>query len=220
MTDRRITGAEARALREAATPGPWHVAPPGDPGMGEVQTEDGHYVAAPGDADANLMAAAPLLCLTVEALEAERDAALAEVLRQAAWDASETAFATAELRRERDAALTQVAALSDVLTGIEWSDSGGCPGCGHGLEDDGHAPECPVGRVLRDTEAVAREHDREVRGRALEEAADAMHAEADSRPLGDAAPDGPLAGASTYNILRHGERFLRARAAAERGGEE
>ena len=61
-------------------------------------------------------------------------------------------------------------------------------------------------------------HDREVRARALEEAADAMHAEADSRPLGDAAPDGPLAGASTYNILRHGERFLRARAAAERSG--
>ena len=50
-----------------------------------------------------------------ETAERERDAARAEILAQAAWDASETVFATAELRRERDAALAQVAALREAL---------------------------------------------------------------------------------------------------------
>lgn len=90
---KRYTGAEARALREAATAGPWHMehasgAPPGDewgevvsrlhpaggagapvPGMRLTWTRRGVGVLA--ERNARLIAAAPDLAATVEAMDAE-----------------------------------------------------------------------------------------------------------------------------------------------------
>jgi hypothetical protein len=93
---KRYTGAEARALREAATPG-----------ARDIETRRTRYnvirlpTGAPDDGgdllaecwsigDARLIAAAPDLAATVEALEAERDAERAAVvawLRERAGDA-------------------------------------------------------------------------------------------------------------------------------------
>ena len=53
----------------------------------------------------------------------------------------------------------------------------------------------------------------ELKRRAVLDAAEAMRAEAVNIPLGDAAPDGRLAGASTYNVMCHGEAWLRRYAA-------
>jgi hypothetical protein len=80
MTPRIISAAEARVLREAATPGPWHV---GRSALCDcwrrcvnVYAEHGEDVTRPcrsevSEADAPLLAAAPDLAATVEALHAE-----------------------------------------------------------------------------------------------------------------------------------------------------
>jgi len=80
MTHRIITAEEARALREAATPGPWHV---GRSALcdcwrpcANVYADQGEDVTRPcrsevSDGDAPLLAAAPDLAATVEALHAE-----------------------------------------------------------------------------------------------------------------------------------------------------
>lgn len=78
---RRITGEEARALREAATPGPWQVGvsalcPHRPNRCCNVYSENTSDVTATCGAgidglDAALIAAAPDLAFTVEALEAE-----------------------------------------------------------------------------------------------------------------------------------------------------
>lgn len=107
---KRYTGAEARALREAATAGPWHMehaskAPPGDewgevvsrlhpaggagapvPGMRLTWTRRGVGVLA--ERNARLIAAAPDLAATVEAMDAEiaeLRATLAAERKEAAW---------------------------------------------------------------------------------------------------------------------------------------
>ncbi len=92
MTPRIITADEARVLREAATPGPWRVtdydtvAPSIGCGGWDIAVVHGDDDGRPWDADdsepvaplplsdAALIAAAPDLAATVEALEAERDA--------------------------------------------------------------------------------------------------------------------------------------------------
>ena len=92
MSERIYTAAEARALREAATPGPWFTS--GDCQTGgldyltvEVPIGPTENVSAAvlasirrygrhknmAEGNAAILAAAPDLCLTVEALEAERD---------------------------------------------------------------------------------------------------------------------------------------------------
>jgi hypothetical protein len=102
MSRRIYTAAEAKALREAATPGPWFTS--GDCQTGgldyltvEVPIGPTENVSAAvlasirrygrhknmAEGNAAILAAAPDLCLTVEALEAERDR-LARIL---AWDA-------------------------------------------------------------------------------------------------------------------------------------
>lgn len=80
MTHRIITAEEARALREAATPGPWHV---GRSALCDclrpcvnVYADQGEDVTRPCrsevcEEDAPLLAAAPDLAATVEALHAE-----------------------------------------------------------------------------------------------------------------------------------------------------
>jgi len=80
MTHRTITAEEARTLREAATPGPWHV---GRSALCDclrkcvnVYADQGEDVTRPcrsevSDRDAQLLAAAPDLAATVEALHAE-----------------------------------------------------------------------------------------------------------------------------------------------------
>ena len=80
MTHRTITAEEARTLREAATPGPWHV---GRSALCDclrpcvnVYAEHGEDVTRPcrsdvSEGDAPLLAAAPDLAATVEALHAE-----------------------------------------------------------------------------------------------------------------------------------------------------
>ena len=79
-----ITAAQAKDLREAAREGPWSIGPTSDdPDMPEVAilAEDGTCPACAipymqpkhTASNAALIAAAPQLCLTVEALEAERD---------------------------------------------------------------------------------------------------------------------------------------------------
>ena len=80
MTHRIITAEEARTLREAATPGPWHV---GRSALCDclrpcvnVYAEHGEDVTRPcrsevSEGDAPLLAAAPDLAATVEALHAE-----------------------------------------------------------------------------------------------------------------------------------------------------
>lgn len=80
MTRRIITADEARVLREAATPGPWHVGRSAlcdclRPCM-NVYAEHGEDVTRPcrsevSEGDAPLLAAAPDLAATVEALHAE-----------------------------------------------------------------------------------------------------------------------------------------------------
>ena len=78
MSD-RISAAEARRLREAATPGPWeahtdHQGPKVWPTHGagvDCYIADCDPLHAEGNAA--LIAAAPTLAATVEALEAERD---------------------------------------------------------------------------------------------------------------------------------------------------
>ena len=80
MTD-RITATQARALREAATPGPWR-RPAATSTYVHAADCVVHSMLADGEremrdsqprwvADANLIAAAPDLCLAVEALEAD-----------------------------------------------------------------------------------------------------------------------------------------------------
>ena len=91
---RRYTGAEARALREAATDGPWEwrqfgreacdalVSPStwGGPGrgivldLGDAEPYENRHGECESVDDRALIAAAPDLAATVEALEAERDA--------------------------------------------------------------------------------------------------------------------------------------------------
>jgi hypothetical protein len=80
MTHRIITAEEARTLREAATPGPWHV---GRSALCDclrpcvnVYADQGEDVTRPcrsevSEGDAPLLAAAPDLAATVEALHAE-----------------------------------------------------------------------------------------------------------------------------------------------------
>jgi len=80
MTHRTITAEEASALRQAATPGPWHV---GRSALCDclrpcvnVYAEHGEDVTRPcrsevSEGDAPLLAAAPDLAATVEALHAE-----------------------------------------------------------------------------------------------------------------------------------------------------
>jgi hypothetical protein len=80
MTHRTITAEEARTLREAATPGPWHV---GRSALCDcfrkcvnVYADQGEDVTRPcrsevSEGDAPLLAAAPDLAATVEALHAE-----------------------------------------------------------------------------------------------------------------------------------------------------
>ena len=83
---RRITGAEALALKAAATPGPWaddyertsyvH-APPSSLGDGEWICEVNY---PSGAANAALLAAAPDLAESLAAAEAERDALRAKIV--------------------------------------------------------------------------------------------------------------------------------------------
>jgi hypothetical protein len=80
MTHRIITAEEARTLREAATPGPWHV---GRSALCDclrkcvnVYADQWEDVTRPcrsevSEGDAPLLAAAPDLAATVEALHAE-----------------------------------------------------------------------------------------------------------------------------------------------------
>lgn len=93
MAERIITADEARALREAATPGPWR-----DDTFGQVigqhnvsilryDEEDGFGCVA-RQADGRLIVAAPDLAWTVEQLTAERDR-LARMLAVERGDASQ-----------------------------------------------------------------------------------------------------------------------------------
>lgn len=101
MTHRIITAEEARTLREAATPGPWHV---GRSALcdclrpcANVYADQGEDVTRPCrseviDEDAPLLAAAPDLAATVEALHAE-----VERLRSLVADAYGEGYKQADL---------------------------------------------------------------------------------------------------------------------------
>lgn len=70
---KHITGAEARALIKAATPGPWHASDDCSVCAGRELVANAYR-----EPDARLIAAAPDLAESLAAVEAERDALRAE----------------------------------------------------------------------------------------------------------------------------------------------
>lgn len=124
MSPRIITADEARVLREAATPGPWHV---GRSALCDcwrrcvnVYADQGEDVTRPcrsdvSEGDAPLLAAAPDLAATVEALHAE----------------------VARLSASRDRWRVAAGRVADTMCpecgpAVEVDEDGCCIGCGNG----------------------------------------------------------------------------------------
>jgi len=91
-----VSAEEARKLPDGLAATPWRVAPHDDPGAGQVKDADGYYVNAEGDADAQIMAAAPDLAATVVRLHDDLAAYRAFALRIATLLAPPDAVDTVE----------------------------------------------------------------------------------------------------------------------------
>ena len=132
---RIITADEARVLREAATPGPWRVtdydtvAPSIGCGGWDIAVVHGDDDGRPWDADdsepvaplplsdAALIAAAPDLAATVEALHAEV-ARLTALVEDQRWDARDDVRMAGLCERSRIAAWLRRKAMAGITAGL------------------------------------------------------------------------------------------------------
>ena len=122
-----VSADEARVLREAATPGPWSVLDDGNTGCRDIRGTTGdttHDTAfTPGlwdddmdAANARLIAAAPDLAATVEALHAECAALRRQVGELTALGVSIHKAAAAAMDAERDAVVAWLRENADEMS--------------------------------------------------------------------------------------------------------
>ncbi len=106
---------------------------------------------------ATLNAAIAPLKSRIQALEAERGQQANAYLRlcnsvaHQGAEISDLEVALKEAERQRDAAI-------EALEESQWGCDGLCPACGE-TTDDGHAPDCPIGRALSASEPAPRTED-------------------------------------------------------------